>query len=216
MVTNIANDGFDYEWNEDKSYTLNLAEFLEKHTPNKLAEHFLEAKTLRWEGKSYREVLGTSAILEQLIFYSYNQLGKSLWKRLVSNAMIWDKLDPNFTIRFINTRFRHNEIDMDADLVMQTLAPMIPAKDVYSKEHTDTMYHSKEMILPYFKALNDKITKRKAETIFEDFNKDGLTILGIPAQNWLIDNNKHIQKIIEEMGLIEDFPPKTVRDMFLF
>lgn len=216
MVTNIANDGFDYEWNEDRSYTLNLAEFLEKHSPQKLAEHFLKEKTLRWEGKSYREVLDTDAILEQILLYRHKEIDKKIWYQVISNAMIWERLDSNFALRAMNIKFRHGETDIDGQMLMNVLAPMIKTSDVYKRDHTDIMEHNHSFSLVYFKALNDKITKRKAEEIFEDFNKDGLTFLGVEAQNWLIDNNKHIQKIIEELGLIEDFPPAAVRDLFLF
>jgi len=216
MITNIKNDGFDYEWDAKKSFSENLDTFIDIHTAKKLVEYFLKNKTLRWEGNSYRELFGTISVLDSILLYHFDELGKTLWKNVLTNAIIWDKLENDFAEKAMNVVFRHKEIDIDYDILMSALAPLISKRDVYKRSHTDNMELNHDMNLPYFKALNDKITKVKAEEIFEDFNKDGLTFLGIPAQNWLIDNNKFIQKIIEEEGLINDFPPKTVREIFIF
>ena len=73
-----------------------------------------------------------------------------------------------------------------------------------------------EKISQFFYASCRDEAENIAEKIFKDFNKDGSTILGIEAQNWLIDNNEHIQKIIESQKLWIDFPSAIARDIFLF
>lgn len=216
MITNIKNDGFDYTWNTKENFSQNLDEFIKIYTAKKLAEYFLKTKTLRWEGESYREIFTTSSMLDTILLYHFDELGKTLWKNVLSHAIAWDKLEKGFEEKAMNVVFRHKEADIDYDILMSALVPLISKSNVYKRSHTDNMELNHDMVLPYFKALNDKITKRKADEIFEDFDKNGSTFLGIPAQNWLIDNNKYIRKIIEEGNLINDYPPKTVRDIFIF
>jgi len=155
-------------------------------------------------------------MLDTILLYHFDELGKTLWKNVLSHAIAWDKLEKGFEEKAMNVVFRHKEADIDYDILMSALVPLISKSNVYKRSHTDNMELNHDMVLPYFKALNDKITKRKADEIFEDFDKNGSTFLGIPAQNWLIDNNKYIRKIIEEGNLINDYPPKTVRDIFIF
>lgn len=214
-VTNIAKDGFDYKWDVRKNHSENVTAFFKKNKPRDLAEYFLKKKTLRWEGNSYREVLGTGTILEEMVLNYWKDLG-DLWYQTITNGLLWEKFDGIFVIRAMNSVFLHHESDIDPQKLMNALAPAIPTSKIYHREHTDIMERNHDFPLVYFKALSDRITKAKAEEIFEDFNKDGITFLGLEAQNYLIDNNKYIRKIIEEMDLWADFPTKEARDIFIF
>ena len=118
-------------------------------------------------------------------------------------------------LRMMNIRFRHEESDVPAERLMNAIAPNLKTKDIYHRDHTGIMYHNKELSLVYFKALNDRITQKIAEKIYSDF-KVGGDLLSEESQNFLVDNNKHIQALIEEYQEMEMFPPQAVRDMFLF
>ena len=214
-VTNIADYGVDYKWNDDAPFDDNIYGMIEKTTPKKLFEIFMKHKTLRWQGPSYRMVLGTYTVLEELILKYHHELSKQEWFQLFTNATIWDKWDGHSMLRMLNVRFRHEHSDVDGQMLMNAIAPNLKTKEIYHKDHTDIMYHNKEFSLFYFKALNDRITMNIAEKIYSDF-KVGGDLLSEEAQNFLIDNNKHIQKIIEEAGEMEMFPPSAVRDLFLF
>lgn len=207
--------GLDYMWDQSLTYSDNLVMFFQQNKPKYIAKYFLKNKSISFKHEDTRKMFSEQQVLEVLVLTHWKEL-EELWYPTITNGILWGKFSRDFPIRAMNIRFRHKEIGISEQQLMDALVPAIKTEDIYNQSHIEVLESNPKLPLIYFKALNLKITENIAEKIFKDFNKDGSTILGIEAQNWLIDNNEHIQKIIESQKRWKDFPSAIARDIFLF
>ena len=214
MIDVIDKKGLDYIWDHTLNYSSNLVMFFQQNKPKYIAKYFLKNKSIRFKHEYSRKMF-SDWLLEELVLTHWKEL-EDLWYPTITNGILWGKFARDFPVRAMNIRFKHKEISISEQQLMDALVPAIKTEDIYNQSHIEVLESNPKLPLIYFKALNHRITENIAEKIFKDFNKDGSTILGIEAQNWLIDNNEHIQKIIESQKLWIDFPSAIARDIFLF
>lgn len=224
LTDNLNDMGFEYSWNLSINPLLNRIEFFKKHNPKDLAEFFVKHKKLNWYqykkdwyGKTELFELVSSELVSDLILNYHKKLSDELWYKVVKTAIDRQIITTKFVLHTLSY-FSNNPplIDLDPYKLLKGLKPLIKPNQIYSDEHTNILERNSTLPLIYFTVLNDKITKKKAEEIFEDFDTDGATFLGIEAQNFLIDNNKYIKQLIIDNDLLSEYPDKTVRDVFMF
>lgn len=214
-MIDVNDKGLVYMWDQSLTNFDNLVMFFEQNKPKYIAKYFLKNKSIRFKHEDTRKMLSSELVLEVLVLTHWKEL-EELWYPTITNGILWGKFSRDFPIRAMNIRFKRKEIGISEQQLMDALVPAIKTEDIYNQSHIEVLASNPKLPLIYFKALNLKITENIAEKIFKDFNKDGSTILGIEAQNWLIDNNEHIQKIIESQKRWIDFPSAIARDIFLF
>lgn len=209
-----------FEWKMGEKYGDALKRLITENGVVNLANMFLKREDISWQSGNVGERFSEDVIIEELFLFHYDELGDKLWYQLVSNAFLWRKLTTLHVTRAINTKFIHEETDIDGLKLMQVLAPMITPQDIFSHDHRNLMRRNRDFALPYFKSLNDKITKQNATTIYMVFSRNAIMddngVIPSEAQNWLIDNNKYIQQLIVDSNEEEIFPNAAVRDIFLF
>ncbi len=209
---------FKYVWLNPASYVDNKNIFFNEFTATKIAEFFLKHGDIYWiDEENGMGNFTTETILTELIVWRKKEIGHEMWVSVIEMGI----KNKHITYYFYKARLG---IILDAlenkDFLiefMKLMEPIIPSSDIYSTSNISELENN-NVIFPliYFSTMNNKITKRKAEQIFEDFDPDGQTFLGLDTQNFLINNNKHIRKIISDNDLWGDYPTPEIRDIFIF
>ncbi len=89
-----------FNWDETKSYDINLSNYVDSEGASRIARKYLSGKNIRYAPKTnYRANLSTGALVEYLFQYRANEIGLDIAAQIVEKCGKEDKLDTHFIMR---------------------------------------------------------------------------------------------------------------------
>jgi len=207
----------EFDWVENDDWETNLKNYINSIGALKLVDKYLlEGEDISWSSPTnYRAFFSTSTLLEFIFQSMFKEVGKSKITEAIFTALSAGHMDNVFIMRTMNMAFRHNSIPHNHQYLCDLLTPHIKTNSLWSYDIRQIMSINEKFPLPYIKSINDRITKKIAEEIFNIFDKSG-GLLPLDTQNYLVDNNEYIRYWINEYQEQQTYPEKSIRDVFIF